>query len=267
MTHIKFMNDASEYSYAMNLIGQELEEIEKCAPEIVSQVMPTPESKGEHHLNEWLNPLKVIMDDITSIDVFIASFSEMVDDISQWRGYCPKLGGFCIGFESEGLVDLAKKQDYLLTSCIYKTSDQISIIREIIHSFFSDTENILNDTKSENRAELTREMIKLIMHTSRNYWKIGSVIKNASFENEKEWRISSTSYKEVKRLKYIPGNSMIIPYINFPLTRDTFEMPIREIIIGPTPHPELSEQSVKMLLSSNGLKCDVKQSKIPYRAW
>ena len=58
---------------------------------------------------------------------------------------------------------------------------------------------------------------------------------------------------------------MIIPYMKFFLGT---ELPIKVITIGPTPHPELSVKSIRMLLAEKQLKeVEVIPSEIPYRNW
>ena len=60
---------------------------------------------------------------------------------------------------------------------------------------------------------------------------------------------------------------MLIPYVEFKLTDDPNQpLPIEEIIIGPTPHEDLSKASVEAYLSVNGVtSCKVISSGIPYR--
>jgi len=58
---------------------------------------------------------------------------------------------------------------------------------------------------------------------------------------------------------------MIIPYINFELGLD---LPIKEIIIGPTPNINAAADSITTLMLSNNLKhTKIIHSKVPYRTW
>jgi len=52
----------------------------------------------------------------------------------------------------------------------------------------------------------------------------------------------------VQRMSFRPGKSMLIPYIPFALkaAKDVY---LESITVGPTPHSELAEQSVRSLLA------------------
>jgi len=70
----------------------------------------------------------------------------------------------------------------------------------------------------------------------------------------------------VKPTKHRTGSSMIIPYCDIPLADKKEDLPIKEIIIGPTPHMDLSKKSAERFINSQGLtSCEIKPSKIPYR--
>ena len=61
---------------------------------------------------------------------------------------------------------------------------------------------------------------------------------------------------------------MIIPYIEIPISSEGHSGIIEEVIIGPTPHNELSKGSVKMLLANNNFASkNVKCSSTSYRSW
>src|SRR5271157_3885449 len=93
--------------------------------------------------------------------------------------------------------------------------------------------------------------------------KISSYIKDKSFRCEKECRI--IYHREPKEVKYREGKSMIVPYIEFPFI-DGGLFPIGEIIVGPTPHPELSKLSIEYILNTKKYEdVEVVISEIPYR--
>lgn len=265
MTHIRFMNDASEFSYAMNLIGLEIQEIERALPEKILQAIPTPKLEGDMQILDFIDPLKQLMPTFMNTPVYVSSFSEMPDDISQWRGYCSKLSGFCIGFDSESLLDLVRKQNLYLAPCIYNQSDQSKLIKRLMIEYLTDIKEIKTTINPEEMKEI---MSNMLWEIAVRIWKIAPMIKDISFINEREWRIYSGAIGTAEeRTKIRPGNSMLIPYIDMALNAEDIIIPIREIIIGPTPHPLLSEHSLRILGLSNKLKFKIKNSNIPYRAW
>jgi hypothetical protein len=61
---------------------------------------------------------------------------------------------------------------------------------------------------------------------------------------------------------------MLTPYFEVPLEWKGQLIDIKEIIVGPCPHPIEAVESVKMLLKNNGIPgVVVVASKIPYRNW
>jgi hypothetical protein len=71
-------------------------------------------------------------------------------------------------------------------------------------------------------------------------------------------------------LHHRPGRSMLIPYRKIPIGNDDKFDSIREIVVGPTPHPELSVASVITLAKAAGLANPdkiVETTSIPFRNW
>jgi hypothetical protein len=98
--------------------------------------------------------------------------------------------------------------------------------------------------------------------------KWAPAIKDGGFREEDEWRIvfRGTRYDSSFR----EGSSLLVPYIELDLAgKDNEGIDcIASVTVGPTPHPELSEQSVRDLLGRYNVKCDTTfRSEIPFRNW
>ena len=101
--------------------------------------------------------------------------------------------------------------------------------------------------------------------------QIAPLIKDQSFADEREWRLVADRVS-VRELCHRPGESMLIPYYNIPIGDDQKFDSIREIIVGPTPHPELSVASVRALATATGLVSSnntllTRTTSIPFRSW
>jgi hypothetical protein len=102
------------------------------------------------------------------------------------------------------------------------------------------------------------------------------ILKHKSFEEEREWRIITKPLMcSGERFDYRAGASMLIPYFRLPLSQQE-SLGIREIVIGPTPHPAQSSRSVDGLLMKNGIATwgllspdavTIRCSEVPYRSW
>lgn len=61
---------------------------------------------------------------------------------------------------------------------------------------------------------------------------------------------------------------MLIPYHKHTFSPENGRLPIEELVIGPTSHPQLAcEAAQELLVSRDLMAARVKLSSIPYRTW
>ena len=96
-SHCQYLNDASEYKHALNF-----------AEEISSNIFMNDDYNAGFGfiLRKSISSLK------EDSEIFIASFSEEFDLLSQWRGYCPPNDGICIGFDKEIIKEFCTKNNF-----------------------------------------------------------------------------------------------------------------------------------------------------------
>jgi hypothetical protein len=157
-----------------------------------------------------------------------------------------------MGFDLSQLKSLAIDQGFSLESCIYIPDEQKRILRNLV-------KELIVDVEKDQREDV-------ILNFFLKFWKIAPSIKHPSFCEEEEWRLISKALGTGQtEIHFRRGKSMIIPYVKFKLGN---ELPLREIIVGPTPHMNLSVNSVKILLLAKKVRnIDVKPSSVPYRSW
>ncbi len=229
MTDILYLNDSSEFSHCFDLFLKNL--------------------KLDYELEQLLQRLK------ESPDYFIFSLSEKEDDLSQWREYCPSTGGFCIEFDYEKLSSIVEKnnKDYRLEKVRYQIKEKEETITQVSKGL-----HVSPDSASIEKEKLIFRMLP-----------IAAYLKDEAFENENEWRIIRNGFGSNLEFGYKEGKSMLIPYIDSQFLDEEGFLPVTKIIIGPTPHKELSKRSVELLLTTYAKhvkKVEVKCSNIPYRA-
>ncbi len=264
-THIRYLNDASEWLYPEELFRNNFNELldrllnNLYASHELRAIRNGPLTKAEEMENflSICKPLFLSNEEI--LDVFVCSFSAKKDDLSQWRGYCPNGNGFCVGFDLSKLVKQAETQVYTIKQCEYDPKIHMDQIENLLNAFKTNLENTDN--------KFTSHLLLLI----RKFYAIAPFIKHESFKNEQEWRIVNVLMGEKFDIKFREGKSMIAPYIEFKLAEEEL-IPINEIIVGPAPHMKLSQHSVKTMLMIHGFDEDsvnkiVTLSKVPYRAW
>lgn len=251
MSNILYLNDSSEFTYTLELVMSELtKHKEKLLEKKSLSELKEDEGTDGNTLRRYEyveSVLKGFLSDNDKItETYLFSLSENGDDLSQWRGYCPKEGGFSICFDFTKLSSIIKNSSiFRIEECVYNLDKQKNIISSMldkIHSF--------------NPLFLIYQKIV----------EISSYFKHNKFNSEREYRI--ISYGKPDKIKYREGTSMIIPYIEGNLLDKNGKLPISQIIVGPTPHKELSRVSIKNLLTSIGYEdVDVEYSDIPYRSW
>lgn len=273
MTDILYLNDSSEFKHCIDLVKLELESRKNLFGKGFS-LFPkwekmTIEEKKFHVYDDLEDILYLIHTDL-DINLYVFSLSQEKDDLSQWRGYCSKGVGFCIEFDTEKILSITGEKKYTFQKCIYKQNEKMNLIKtrfdnlESLFELKSDDIDRKLDLKDKKLSELSDgDKIELLYYI--NILDISSQTKDESFEDEDEYRIVRQFRSD--KIMYREGTSMIVPYIEESLLDEDGRLPISKIIVGPSPHPELSKRSVNRLLKSCGYDIEVELSKIPYRLW
>src|SRR5207302_7163681 len=106
-TQVSCLNDESELRYAVRLLRQALHDRRAAAT-------PTPD---EEYLYDRIEA-ELSVDTTASSEWFVACFSQVDDDLSQWRAYGGGEGGYAIGLLSSALGEVgARDQSYLAPVC------------------------------------------------------------------------------------------------------------------------------------------------------
>lgn len=273
-TNIHHLNDAAEFRYAAGLIVEKFENYLTTLP-------PEPAAPDRYGLDAYMNDRTTDPEKQAKIEilrsvyrafgkifretilyhVYVCSFTENGDQLSQWRGYCPEGNCFSIGFKTDDLLPVMGKNSFTLEKCIYEPNIHDSLIDGIISKHMNLLKKELEAGPALSNMQATRtalsELTALIPQ-----------IKHATFEEEREWRfvknLGLPKEQDSQSFQFREGKSMIIPYIEVALDN----IPISEVYIGPTPHKETSKDSVELLLKANGFSdCEIKLSETPYRTW
>lgn len=196
------------------------------------------------------------------LNSFGTSFTNLNDNISQWRGYGDDGKGMAIGFATEkfNLFNDLPKRNYFgennisLLKVFYDEREQLKIIKDIIDKSIDEPNKVAD----------------YALYLS----KISCICKNQGFRDEKEWRIlySPISFSSNPILEYnkcIVGKSIRknknnedVPYFIYKFPVDV----ISDIIIGPKNNYTV-EQVKEILKNLNIIPEDIniKKSKITYR--
>lgn len=248
-SEIRFLNDMQEFSRALELL-QELNR------SILAESGRSPSPSTQ--LSRLLNLPKHL---ITGL--FVTSFSEEGNSLGQWRGYCPK-GGFSVGFNADYI-----RRTFEPKKCIYDIDEQktflstqfVSALQEIHELMAGKSVNALSEKEISHMIWEYESKFESIVDLMKQY---APIIKHHKFSEEKEWRIVKAVDIKDESVEFRAGQYQPIPYISL----DIDIQEIEQIVIGPTPEPEIALNSIVCLLQHYEMRCDkIVIDVVPFRSW
>jgi Protein of unknown function (DUF2971) len=285
-THLRYLNDTSEGEIVSRAVFEELSSRVNSFPLMQFLGVPPIERtvKTQCDDEEVISQGFAMSSWATSQNVFVASFSKEGNLLSQWRAYSGASGGYSIGFPPSylGAAGTHFMQDRPgrfysdsnpLTRCKYCDEKEESDLRNDIEALVT---SYINEAVSTKQSPV--KGAKEGFHTPaaialKHFLPLGirsAVTKDNAFREEAEWRLAFHLNRDNAHsdLEFRNGRSMLTPYFKVLLEWEGQQIDIKEIIVGPCPHPNEAVESVKMLLKKKGIDgVEVVPSKIPYRNW
>ena len=199
---------------------------------------------------------------MASINICVVSLSETPDLLSQWRAYGGIGSGFSLGFHTDQMEALTVEEGFLLGKCVYESGEQEKLIGDLIDECLQEPfRTIIEHQDEPHRVSI----IDTDGTFSEKLASLAPTIKHEAFAEEREWRIISRPLFP-RDLSYRSGHSMVVPFFKFKFGEDRSH--ISKIVVGPTPHPDLSKKAIDDMLKKHGIyKTIVQISAIPFRSW
>lgn len=251
-THIACLNDAKEVLFAVEALhervrtrrrevqGSELEQLYK----VLDQALASP--------------------NVEVSSTFVASFSELADDLSQWRAYAGGCGGHAICFDPKALRELSFPSNIRLLRVLYDPVQQAAVLDDILkwcERWYCEWEG---GKLAPDKEEWAQEFCAFLLW---NLSFLAPCFKSASFASEREWRlVYDICPTDPPRMKFRSKPLMITRHLPLALSG---KLPIISVLIGPSSYPALSKVAVSDLLNAAGYdvsKVGVGLSTIPYRS-
>ena len=131
-TKIQFLNDSSEYTIALNILKDYIENID---PEKVTEPITI---EGKYiSLDDYKEIASTLIEKrINETSIYVCSFSEHPDLLSQWRGYSKSSGGYSVGFSFDEVLLSLRGKRALLEKCVYSPEESKKKIIDKIESLF-----------------------------------------------------------------------------------------------------------------------------------
>jgi hypothetical protein len=240
---IHYLNDAKEFALGCSIALDELS----------SRISERTSREDD----AFFLSLEERIQQVRYINVFVASFSQVPDQLSQWRGYCPPSKGMCLGFSSRLLATRAAAQGFKLVPAMYDRKRQEELVRELV-----------DDTIRRYRLEPTAAF-DLTKTFGYDLAIVSPLLKDVSFAQEEEWRLVSTvTFMPHPQVRVREGHARIVPYFAFELTDSSDALELTSVTAGPTPEDVLVLRSIWFANKVHGVVApEPVLSRVPFRPW
>lgn len=243
-TDLHFLNDSRELVHALEL-----------ASEIIQGIKP--HQLSQHQVNLGVTMLRDLRR-MSDLPIFVASFSEDGDLLSQWRAYCPPAGGYSVGIRASSLRANGEGR-FSLQPCIYDPERQRALVEGLILQVL---QCLPADSKG---GAISDGAIPGLAHGFlASLARLAPLLKNQAFAAEREWRLVSS---DTSMEKFRATNRRVVPFVEFPLAAGDAPLEIARLIVGPAEDQQLSRASAGRLLFVHGVAREwrIDLSQIPYR--
>lgn len=203
-------------------------------------------------------------------EIYITSFCEKSDLLSQWKGYTNFGEGYAIGLELGKLINSKKSKEFdhvSIKKVIYDQRIQTKMVKSKIDLMIHQSQKLIQEDIPNKKNIIQASAKSLAYHLNTQSKRF----KSSVFKEEKEWRaiyINSTLSKN-KRIKnqFRMADSTIVPYIELHLCKKAHKscnsLPINEIIIGPKIDFKKAAKSINLVYKNLLIKLPViKESNI-----
>jgi len=248
LTDSRYLNDIKELSDGFRYIYEAIENNHWSKSSTVQKVNCINFIKNSMH--EYLNY------GTEEESVFVCSFSNKADLLSQWRSY----GMFAIEFEEQDL----KSDDFNLNVCSYLKGEKHNKAKLAVNDAINGLETFSLNNNNQIFGDAYDFVSKLV--------ELAATFKDSGFSEESEVRYFEILENTHNSVKYRIKDNVLIPYIE----KEFFLPAIKAIHVGPIPNRELVvnslEQYIRFIWSQHEAQwgwsehqIEVIESSIPYR--
>jgi Protein of unknown function (DUF2971) len=242
-THSGFMNDPTERHYAQSIVQSAVENVTGRAPDQVARFIRSyvPE----------------ILRKTSTLGVYVTSFSEADDLLSQWVTYTPAASGVAIGFDGAALSAL---RGATLRKVTYDRRQQSRILRALLRMYVEPLRTAFVKGDPESLSTLGIVLGMLIHECT-------VCFKNPSYAAEREWRLIAVLDASAcaECVRYRSSTRAVVPYLEIPLADPAEPLPVSDIVIGPGLDFELNTVSIARFLKTRGVVVTPRHSQVPFR--
>ncbi|HEX4506952.1 MAG TPA: hypothetical protein VH722_14580 [Alphaproteobacteria bacterium] len=193
-------------------------------------------------------------------DIWIATFSSERDSARRWQtvGGCGH--AVAVGFSANGIMRGAETGGALLAPCCYDDDTKLAIMMRGI-----ELAEKLYEKRRVTFAKSPGAGVALVRYVLRELALFGALMKQSDLKGEDEWRVilcnPSQTAVGARRIHAVAKSDYTSLYIDLEIADATDRLPICEILVGPSPHQQMTARAFWTLLYKHGYeRADVIQS-------
>jgi hypothetical protein len=230
---LHLLNDSRELDYPISLIHPWLEELRT---NYLNERATVPNRGTDESVYDLIQQRLTGSNDLYR--VFAACFCESDDLLSQWRSYGS--GGYAIGFSAEDL-----KQSHLESDGSTETRLALRKVAYGVESAARDLRGI--KAALEQLSPWGMHGMRSHMFTLHQLLPEVARIKHSSWTEEQEWRLIVSAYRPQHLAPSFRVTTVgIVPFLKLVLP----DAAVREVVIGPSSHPEARREGVQALVNA-----------------
>lgn len=196
----------------------------------------------------------------------MSCFSDIEDDLSQWRAYGGGENGYAIGFRAKDLFGIPNSY---VVRVAYDRDLHLKLAKEAAKATVDFFLEGLEASEQKDPQAWAQEFLPA--------WdsvitQVAPLVKDAGFSSESEYRIvKSFNLDDLQHLRFLQRNNLMSRHLPLQPPSGKFDggykLPISRVIVGPCRFRQVSRISVDTLLRQKGYSTGlVSTSKSPFQA-
>ena len=195
-------------------------------------------------------------------DIWIATLSSERDSARQWQAVDGCGHGVALGFSANGIVRGAETGGALLAPCCYDDDTKIGIMTRGL-----EVAEKLYEKRRQAIARTPGAGVALVRYVLRELALFGALMKRSDLASEEEWRVilcnPSQTAVGARRIHAVAKPDYTALHIDLEIADATDRLPICEVLVGPSPHQQMTARAFWTLLYKHGYeRADVVQSSL-----
>lgn len=239
-TNFSFLNDPSEVLFGRSLVEAELASLAREASPVAGSLI------AGITRNLTIE---------TVAEVYVACFSSLEDDLSQWRAYgTSATERYAIGFDAPTLQSLARQHSSAMYSkVLYRHNEQKKRVEELLHKAI---------TFVESQPAATQPLEEYAAIAAKHLARLLPVVKHPAYEHEAEWRLIIWHRPGDQSPAVEASRGVLRPYVRFALDQPPSVVAVN--VMAPARRDAALKASAILLETAEVQGVTPQHSKIPF---